>query len=151
MCYLLLWCLLKGGFHILRWALLHSRNCCHGYGDHHSHHALLPICQYELTSYNDLTILTHNRKWKEHLCMSEVWDLVYTFTRQVPWLHMLYAAIGAIVYTLVSSHSHLAGCSGSHGDSSITLTSVKLAPWYEKILFRIPPSGRHLLLWGFLW
>lgn len=27
------------------------------------------------------------------------------FSQQVPWLHMLYAAIGAIIYTLVSLHS----------------------------------------------
>lgn len=31
---------------------------------------------------------------------------LFSVTQQVPWLHMLYAAIGAIIYTLVGAHSH---------------------------------------------
>lgn len=44
--------------------------------------------------------------------LSRVYLTYFTFrrlayvTQQVPWLHMLYAAIGAIIYTLVSPHLH---------------------------------------------
>lgn len=101
--------LITGGLHLLRGTSLYC--CCftHDSWDCYSRRALLSIREDSLVKFSNLfslLVFLSARSSVECICVTD-----FTFrglsdvTQQVPWLHMLYAAIGAIVYTLVSLHS----------------------------------------------
>lgn len=103
--------LITGGLHLLRGSSLHR--CCFAYDpwDCYSHRSLLPICKDSLVKFFQIFLLLsasfNSSSIGVYMCdqFSHLQGLFYV-TQQVPWLHMLYAAIGAIVYTLVSKTWH---------------------------------------------
>lgn len=104
--------LITGGLHLLRRTSLHCFRSAHDHWDCHGHRALLPICEDSLVRcfhlFSRLVFLSV-RSCSAVGCIfvtgSTFRGLSYV-TQQVPWLHMLYASIGAVIYTLVSPHSH---------------------------------------------
>lgn len=88
--------LITGGLHLLRGI---SRYCCrfaHDHRDCYSHRPLLPICEDPLDPALSREVVICVVSFKSRR--------LFSVTQQVPWLHMLYAAIGAIIYTLVGAH-----------------------------------------------
>ena len=84
-----LWFPFQGGLHQVPGPLLCPRDCNVCDRNHHMHCAVLQIC--ELRKYRFLQ--THLFKFSfGNDCL----------LLQIPWLHMLYAAMGAIAFTLVS-------------------------------------------------
>lgn len=100
--------LITGRLHLLRWISLYCCRFAHDYWDRYSRRPLLPICKDSLPkSFNLFSLLMFLSERSSSLvgCIS-VTDSTFRglscVTQQIPWLHMLYAAIGAIIYTLVS-------------------------------------------------
>lgn len=100
--------LITGGLHLLRGISLYC--CCftHDRWDCNGHRALLPICEDRSLKFFNLCSLlaflcARSSSSVRYICSTEFTLRGLSFVnQQVPWLHMLYAAIGAIVYTLVS-------------------------------------------------
>lgn len=103
--------LITGGLHLLRGTSLHCCRFAHSHWDCYSRRALIQICENSLSGHIllfpplfSLQQLSHRRRVRASDFTFR--DLFYV-TQQVPWLHMLYAAIGAIIYTLVSPNRHM--------------------------------------------
>lgn len=67
--------------------------------------AIVLSFQYVRTCWTETWFSPVVYQWGGRICVTGCMlkGLSYV-TQQVPWLHMLYAAIGAVVYTLVSPH-----------------------------------------------
>lgn len=111
--------LITGGLHLLRGISLYCRCFTHDRWDCYGHRALLPIREDSLLKFFNLFPLlaflcARSSSSVGCICSTEFTLRGLSFVnQQVPWLHMLYAAIGAIVYTLVSLLTWIRGVHSS--------------------------------------
>lgn len=105
--------LITGGLHLLRGTSLYFCRFAYDHWDCYSCRPLLPIREGSLVKFFNAFSLLLFLSVRSSSSVGCICVADFTFrglsyvTQQVPWLHMLYAAIGAIVYTLVSLRSQI--------------------------------------------